>query len=171
MLLRGAAAAPPPRGLAGAEGFEPSNTGSKVPRLTAWPRPIVRRTGRCYSRAILSERALPFRLPCACRPSTGSRVLNESKGGRTPGGKRPAPRRSRLAPSRRIGKEADLRSGRQHVVQTASLYDGLGSRQVAGTSSGRSYASPGSSRKAPNRRDQRRFSKGRAPRAPPRDAD
>ena len=26
--------------LAGAEGFEPSNTGSKVPRLTAWPRPI-----------------------------------------------------------------------------------------------------------------------------------
>jgi hypothetical protein len=25
--------------LAGAEGFEPSNTGSKVPRLTAWPRP------------------------------------------------------------------------------------------------------------------------------------
>src|SRR5262245_54496226 len=26
-------------GLAGAEGFEPSNTGSKVPRLTAWPRP------------------------------------------------------------------------------------------------------------------------------------
>src|SRR6185503_11435745 len=29
-----------PPGLAGAEGFEPSNTGSKVPRLTAWPRPI-----------------------------------------------------------------------------------------------------------------------------------
>ena len=26
--------------LVGAEGFEPSNTGSKVPRLTAWPRPI-----------------------------------------------------------------------------------------------------------------------------------
>ena len=25
--------------LVGAEGFEPSNTGSKVPRLTAWPRP------------------------------------------------------------------------------------------------------------------------------------
>src|SRR5581483_5372517 len=25
--------------VAGAEGFEPSNTGSKVPRLTAWPRP------------------------------------------------------------------------------------------------------------------------------------
>src|SRR6185503_2383472 len=30
-----------PRDLAGAEGFEPSNTGSKVPRLTAWPRPTV----------------------------------------------------------------------------------------------------------------------------------
>ena len=29
------------RRLAGAEGFEPSNTGSKVPRLTAWPRPTV----------------------------------------------------------------------------------------------------------------------------------
>src|SRR5262249_37678025 len=28
-------------GMAGAEGFEPSNTGSKVPRLTAWPRPTV----------------------------------------------------------------------------------------------------------------------------------
>jgi hypothetical protein len=27
--------------MAGAEGFEPSNTGSKVPRLTAWPRPTV----------------------------------------------------------------------------------------------------------------------------------
>ena len=27
------------RKLVGAEGFEPSNTGSKVPRLTAWPRP------------------------------------------------------------------------------------------------------------------------------------
>src|SRR6185295_6188922 len=26
-------------GLAGAEGFEPSNTGSKAPRLTTWPRP------------------------------------------------------------------------------------------------------------------------------------
>ena len=26
--------------LVGAEGFEPSNTGFKVPRLTAWPRPI-----------------------------------------------------------------------------------------------------------------------------------
>src|SRR4029078_1462303 len=25
--------------LVGAEGFEPSNTGSKDPRLTAWPRP------------------------------------------------------------------------------------------------------------------------------------
>src|SRR5437762_4752802 len=31
----------PERRLAGAEGFEPSNTGSKVPRLTAWPRPTV----------------------------------------------------------------------------------------------------------------------------------
>src|SRR6187200_2782288 len=30
-----------PRQLAGAEGFEPSNTGSKVPRLTAWPRPNI----------------------------------------------------------------------------------------------------------------------------------
>ena len=28
--------------VVGAEGFEPSNTGSKVPRLTAWPRPIER---------------------------------------------------------------------------------------------------------------------------------
>ena len=28
-----------PHRLAGAEGFEPSNTGSKAPRLTAWPRP------------------------------------------------------------------------------------------------------------------------------------
>ena len=27
--------------LVGAEGFEPSNTGSKDPRLTAWPRPIT----------------------------------------------------------------------------------------------------------------------------------
>ena len=31
--------------LVGAEGFEPSNTGSKVPRLTAWPRPICRMIG------------------------------------------------------------------------------------------------------------------------------
>ena len=31
------------RGMVGAEGFEPSNTGSKVPRLTTWPRPIKRR--------------------------------------------------------------------------------------------------------------------------------
>src|SRR5262245_17880112 len=31
-----------PDELAGAEGFEPSNTGSKVPRLTAWPRPKAR---------------------------------------------------------------------------------------------------------------------------------
>src|SRR5436305_6241959 len=30
-----------PHIVAGAEGFEPSNTGSKVPRLTAWPRPNV----------------------------------------------------------------------------------------------------------------------------------
>ena len=29
------------RQLVGAEGFEPSNTGSKDPRLTAWPRPIT----------------------------------------------------------------------------------------------------------------------------------
>ena len=38
---------PPPLGrrLAGAEGFEPSNTGSKVPRLTAWPRPNVVQSG------------------------------------------------------------------------------------------------------------------------------
>src|SRR6266542_52260 len=28
-------------GLAGAEGFEPSNAGSKVPCLTAWPRPTI----------------------------------------------------------------------------------------------------------------------------------
>ncbi len=35
-------AAEPARRMVGAEGFEPSNTGSKVPRLTAWPRPIVR---------------------------------------------------------------------------------------------------------------------------------
>src|SRR5262245_11109030 len=32
---------PGERRMAGAEGFEPSNTGSKVPRLTAWPRPTV----------------------------------------------------------------------------------------------------------------------------------
>ena len=32
--------------LAGAEGFEPSNTGSKVPRLTAWPRPNAHATCR-----------------------------------------------------------------------------------------------------------------------------
>ena len=31
--------------LVGAEGFEPSNTGSKVPRLTAWPRPSIRPYG------------------------------------------------------------------------------------------------------------------------------
>ena len=30
---------PPWRGLVGAGGFEPPNTGAKVPRLTAWPRP------------------------------------------------------------------------------------------------------------------------------------
>ena len=29
--------------MVGAEGFEPSNTGSKDPRLTAWPRPITLR--------------------------------------------------------------------------------------------------------------------------------
>ena len=29
--------------VVGAEGFEPSNTGSKVPRLTAWPRPSIGR--------------------------------------------------------------------------------------------------------------------------------
>src|SRR5690606_41718626 len=28
-------------GVVGAEGFEPSNTGFKVPRLTAWPRPSI----------------------------------------------------------------------------------------------------------------------------------
>src|SRR5205823_3024461 len=28
-------------GVAGAGGFEPPNTGSKVPRLTAWPRPFI----------------------------------------------------------------------------------------------------------------------------------
>src|ERR1051326_6998028 len=28
-------------GLVGAGGFEPPNTGSKVPRLTAWPRPRI----------------------------------------------------------------------------------------------------------------------------------
>src|SRR5687768_14349218 len=39
-----------PHWLAGAEGFEPSNTGSKVPRLTAWPRPT-----RCL-RAMASYR-------------------------------------------------------------------------------------------------------------------
>src|SRR5213080_2487074 len=30
------------RGVVGAGGFEPPNTGSKVPRLATWPRPIVR---------------------------------------------------------------------------------------------------------------------------------
>src|SRR5262245_18307217 len=37
--LRNMSLAPTSWMLAGAEGFEPSNTGSKVPRLTAWPRP------------------------------------------------------------------------------------------------------------------------------------
>ena len=32
--------------VVGAGGFEPSNTGSKVPRLTAWPRPISGSTAR-----------------------------------------------------------------------------------------------------------------------------
>ena len=32
--------------LVGAGGFEPPNTGSKVPRLTAWPRPTTRRASR-----------------------------------------------------------------------------------------------------------------------------
>src|SRR5215210_7151243 len=53
--------------VAGAEGFEPSNTGSKAPRLTAWPRPnrtllrrlrsavlaaalLTARFGRCLAR-------------------------------------------------------------------------------------------------------------------------
>ena len=35
---------PTTHSVVGAEGFEPSNTGSKVPRLTAWPRPIIRPT-------------------------------------------------------------------------------------------------------------------------------
>src|SRR4029078_1130668 len=35
------------RNLVGAGGFEPPNTGSKVPRLTAWPRPSV--TGPCMA--------------------------------------------------------------------------------------------------------------------------
>ena len=35
--------------MAGAEGFEPSNTGSKVPRLTAWPRPTVTNPGAFQS--------------------------------------------------------------------------------------------------------------------------
>ncbi len=35
---------PTPTRMAGAEGFEPSNTGSKVPRLTAWPRPNSRQS-------------------------------------------------------------------------------------------------------------------------------
>ena len=47
-----------PRDLAGAEGFEPSNTGSKVPRLTAWPRPIMPvQVAPCSYRA-------PSRLTC-----------------------------------------------------------------------------------------------------------
>ena len=44
-------------GLVGAEGFEPSNTGSKVPRLTAWPRPIEN-----------SAAALSSALPQPCMP-------------------------------------------------------------------------------------------------------
>ena len=37
---RGPVAVPALIGLVGAGGFEPPNTGSKVPRLAAWPRPI-----------------------------------------------------------------------------------------------------------------------------------
>ena len=47
----------PPEKLVGAEGFEPSNTGSKGPRLTAWPRPII--LGRLPSPAGCVPRCRP----------------------------------------------------------------------------------------------------------------
>src|SRR5438093_7162410 len=43
--------------MAGAEGFEPSYTGSKAPRLTAWPRPNrTRRLRRSGRRSLLGAR-------------------------------------------------------------------------------------------------------------------
>ena len=70
-----------PRGLAGAEGFEPSNTGSKVPRLTAWPRPIVvtglrthcrahralSNSGDFCRRSCIADSRVAFRIAVACR--------------------------------------------------------------------------------------------------------
>src|SRR5205814_8822823 len=51
------------RRLAGAEGFEPSNTGSKVPRLTAWPRPTVPAAPRSSTFDGVPSAIHPVRVP------------------------------------------------------------------------------------------------------------
>ena len=71
------------RHLAGAEGFEPSNTGFKAPRLTAWPRPnrglLARsgasalrrlRAGRLRARGSAGRRRRRRRRPAACTPTS-----------------------------------------------------------------------------------------------------
>src|SRR5258706_7575438 len=52
-------------GLAGAEGFEPSNTGSKAPRLTTWPRPNCGLLQPPYpwEASLAAERLLPSSAP------------------------------------------------------------------------------------------------------------
>ncbi len=87
--------------LAGAEGFEPSNTGSKVPRLTAWPRPIVH-----------TARRGPFPLaPCFEKTPRSESC-------------------SHLAPVGGVGG-SEPQDGPNHAARTISLSDGLIWRQVA----------------------------------------
>src|SRR6185295_17829893 len=52
--------------VVGAEGFEPSNTGSKVPRLTAWPRPIERARTALRGPTTVAQN-VDFNRPCGRR--------------------------------------------------------------------------------------------------------
>ena len=113
--------------VVGAGGFEPPNTGSKVPRLTAWPRPIdgsgaarhggYRRSTRCEQPQGAARQACPQKVKSTVLTrrlaiGTGPPLVFGA-------GERPGQQRPRAAPRQRLDRRAAAAARLRNRPKTA----------------------------------------------------